>query len=210
MKLFGPLYERALAWSRHPRAPLFLTMLSLFEAVFFPVAPEVMLAPMCLSQPRRGFWFAFLSLCGSLVGAVIGYALGHYAFELLRPALDSMGWLEHIDKQVAWLRGIAEQSPWKAFWVLVLAGFAPIPLKFFTWASGIVGVPLLPFMAQAGTRALPIAIGVTALSLFGVGALLSLFTGRNALQSGLRMLALGSLAGAITYGIGRLAGVTLG
>ena len=148
MKLFGPLYERALAWSRHPRAPLFLTMLSLFEAVFFPVAPEVMLAPMCLSQPRRGFWFAFLSLCGSLVGAVIGYALGHYAFELLRPALDSMGWLEHIDKQVAWLRSIAEQSPWKAFWILVLAGFAPIPLKFFTWASGIVGVPLLPFMAS--------------------------------------------------------------
>jgi membrane protein YqaA with SNARE-associated domain len=40
MKLFGPLYERALAWSRHPRAPLFLTMLSLFEAVFFPVAPK--------------------------------------------------------------------------------------------------------------------------------------------------------------------------
>jgi membrane protein YqaA with SNARE-associated domain len=148
MKLFGPLYERALAWSRHPRAPLFLTTLSLFEAVFFPVAPEVMLAPMCLSQPRRGFWFAFLSLCGSLVGAVIGYALGRYAFELLRPVLDSMGWLEHIDKQVAWLRGIAEQSPWKAFWVLVLAGFSPIPLKFFTWASGIVGVPLLPFMAS--------------------------------------------------------------
>ena len=148
MKVFGPLYERALSWSRHPRAPLYLVVLSLFEAVFFPVAPEVMLAPMCLSQPRRGFWFAFLSLCGSLVGAVIGYMLGHYAFELLRPALASVGWLEHIDKQVAWLRGIAEQSPWKAFWILVLAGFAPIPLKFFTWASGIVGVPLLPFMAS--------------------------------------------------------------
>ena len=107
-----------------------------------------MLLPMCVARPRRGFWFAFLSLCGSLVGALIGYALGHYAFELLRPALASMGWLEHIDKQVAWLRGIAVESPWKAFWVLVLAGLAPIPLKFFTWASGIVGVPLLPFMAS--------------------------------------------------------------
>ena len=148
MKLFGPLYERALTWARHPRAPAYLVMLSLFEAVFFPVAPEVMLAPMCLSQPRRGFRFAFLSLIGSLVGAVIGYALGHYAFEALRPAMASMGWLEHIDKQVAWLRDIAVQSPWKAFWVLVLAGFAPIPLKFFTWASGIVGVPMLPFMAS--------------------------------------------------------------
>jgi membrane protein YqaA with SNARE-associated domain len=148
MKLFGPLYERALRWSQHPRAPAFLVVLSVFEAVFFPVMPEVMLAPMCLAKPRRGFWFAFLSLCGSLVGALIGYALGHYAFELLRPALASMGWLEHIDEQVAWLRGIAVESPWKAFWVLVLAGLAPIPLKFFTWASGIVGVPLLPFMAS--------------------------------------------------------------
>jgi len=148
MKLFGPLYERALAWSQHRRAPAFLVVLSVFEAVFFPVMPEVMLAPMCLARPRRGFWFAFLSLCGSLVGALIGYALGHYAFELLRPALASMGWLEHIDKQVAWLRAIAVESPWKAFWVLVLAGLAPIPLKFFTWASGIVGVPLLPFIAS--------------------------------------------------------------
>ena len=148
MKLFGPLYERALRWSQHPKAPVFLVVLSVFEAVFFPVMPEVMLAPMCLARPRRGFWFAFLSLCGSLIGALIGYALGHYAFELLRPALDSMGWLEHIDKQVAWLRSIAVESPWKAFWVLVLAGLAPIPLKFFTWASGIVGVPLLPFMAS--------------------------------------------------------------
>ena len=148
MKLFGPLYDRAISWSRHPRAPLYLVMLSVFEAVFFPVMPEVMLAPMCLSQPRRGFWFAFISLLGSLVGAVIGYVLGHFAFEALRPALESMGWLEHIDKQVTWLRAIAVQSPWKAFWLLVLAGFAPIPLKFFTWASGIVGVPMLPFLAS--------------------------------------------------------------
>jgi membrane protein YqaA with SNARE-associated domain len=148
MKLFGPLYDRAISWSRHRRAPVYLVMLSVFEAVFFPVMPEVMLAPMCLSQPRRSFWFAFISLLGSLVGAVIGYALGHFAFEALRPALESMGWLGHIDKQVAWLRDIAVQSPWKAFWVLVLAGFAPIPLKFFTWASGIVGVPMVPFMAS--------------------------------------------------------------
>ncbi len=148
MKLFGPIYERALAWARHPRAPALLTGLSFAEAVFFPVPPEVMLAPMALSQPKRAFRFASLSLLGSLAGAVLGYALGHYAYELVKPMLVSLGWIDRIDEQVEYLRGIAADSPWKTFWILVLAGFTPIPLKFFTWASGIVGVPLLPFMAS--------------------------------------------------------------
>jgi membrane protein YqaA with SNARE-associated domain len=148
MKLFGPIYERALAWARNPHAPALLTGLSFAEAVFFPVPPEVMLAPMALSQPRRAFRFASLSLLGSLAGAVLGYALGHYAYELVKPLFVSLGWIDRIDAQVEYLRGIAADSPWKTFWILVLAGFTPIPLKFFTWASGIVGVPLLPFMAS--------------------------------------------------------------
>jgi len=148
MKLFAPLYERTLVLARHPRAPALLTGLSFIEAVIFPVMPEVMLAPMCLSQPRRGFWFATLSLAGSLAGALLGYMLGHYAYELVRPLLTSLGWIDRIDAQVASLRAIVAESPWKAFWLLVLAGFAPIPLKIFTWASGVVGVPLLPFVAS--------------------------------------------------------------
>lgn len=148
MKLFGPLYQRALVWARHPRAPALLTGLSFIEAIVFPVMPEVMLAPMCLAQPKRGFWFATLSLIGSLAGALIGYALGHFAYELVKPVLTSLGWIDKIDEQVRYLREVSANSPWKAFWILVLAGFAPIPLKFFTWAAGIVGVPLLPFMAS--------------------------------------------------------------
>lgn len=150
MKVFGPMYERALIWARHRRAPLLLFLLSFGEAVIVPVPPEVMLAPMCLSQPRRSFWFAGISLVGSLIGAVIGYGLGHYAFELVKPGLESLGWMERINHEVAYLRGIAAQSPWKTFWILVLAGFTPIPLKVFTWASGIVGVPLFPFLASMG------------------------------------------------------------
>jgi len=148
MKVFAPLYARALEWARHPRAQLLLVVLSVAEAVFFPVMPEVMLAPMCLSQPRRSFRFASLSLFGSLIGAVLGYLLGHYAWELVKPTLASLGWIDRIDTQVATLRALAQQSPWKLFWLLVLAGFTPIPLKFFTWAAGIVGVPLLPFLAS--------------------------------------------------------------
>lgn len=148
MKVFGPLYERALAWARHPRAPSLLGALSFAEAIVFPVMPEVMLAPMCLSQPQRGMHFASISLVGSLLGAVVGYALGHFAYELVKPLLAALGWIERIDAQVVWLREVAQQSPWQAFWVLVIAGFTPIPLKIFTWASGVVGVPMLPFLAS--------------------------------------------------------------
>lgn len=164
MKIFGPLYERTLGWARHRRAPALLTGLSFAEAVVFPVPPEVMLAPMCLAQPKRGFWFATLSLLGSLAGAALGYLLGHYAFELVRPVLASLGWIERIDLEVAALREIASNSPWKAFWLLVVVGFTPIPLKIFTWASGIVGVPMLPFMASMlvgrGKRVFLVALAI--------------------------------------------------
>jgi vacuolar iron transporter family protein len=81
--------------------------------------------------------------------------------------------------------------------------------SFLSFAAGAL-LPLAPFMLAPGPRALAIAIGVTAVALFGVGALLSLFTGRSALHSGARMLLLGGVAGAITYGIGRLAGIVVG
>lgn len=148
MKVFAPLYERALRWAQHRNAPALLGVLSFVEAVIFPVMPEVMLAPMALSRPQRAFRYATISLVCSLAGALVGYALGHYAYELVKPLFAKLGWAGHIEEQVAYLREIAIESPWKAFWILVLAGLAPIPLKFFTWASGIVGVPLLPFMAS--------------------------------------------------------------
>jgi VIT1/CCC1 family predicted Fe2+/Mn2+ transporter len=81
--------------------------------------------------------------------------------------------------------------------------------SFLSFAAGAL-LPLAPFVVAPGPRALPIAIGATAVALFGVGALLSLFTGRNALYSGARMMALGAIAGGITFAIGKLAGVAVG
>ena len=81
--------------------------------------------------------------------------------------------------------------------------------SFVSFAVGAL-LPLAPFVLSPGPRALPGTVAVTALALFGVGAALSLFTGRGALRSGARMLALGALAGAVTFAVGRLAGVALG
>ena len=71
-------------------------------------------------------------------------------------------------------------------------------------------VPLLPWLFGAGSNALGWTIGLAAAGLFSVGAMLSLFTGRNGVYSGARMLVLGALAGGITFGIGRLLGIATG
>nr|MDQ2971947.1 DedA family protein [Pseudomonadota bacterium] len=146
MRLFRPLYERALAWSAKPLAELWLGLLSFVEAFIFPVAPEVMLAPMTLARPRMWWVFASISLACSLAGSLVGYALGHFAFDAAKPLLASIGWLPHLQTLVNQFSAVATQHPWKAFWLLVAAGFVPIPMKVASWACGIVGMPLLPFL----------------------------------------------------------------
>ncbi len=147
MKLFGPLYARAIQWAAHPRAQSMLTGLSFIEAFIFPVAPEVMLAPMCLSQPRRGLRFATLSLLGSLAGSLVGYALGHYAYDIVQPML-SAHMQETIGTWVETLRVDMQEHWWVMLGTLLVAALQPvIPMKLVTWAAGIVGVPLLPFLA---------------------------------------------------------------
>jgi VIT1/CCC1 family predicted Fe2+/Mn2+ transporter len=80
--------------------------------------------------------------------------------------------------------------------------------SFLSFAVG-AAVPLAPFLYGAGAGALSIAIALTGVSLFAVGATLSLFTGRTAWASGARMLAIGAAAGGVTYCAGTLLGVTL-
>lgn len=88
-------------------------------------------------------------------------------------------------------------SPWGA----ALSSFA-------SFAIGAT-VPLAPFVVAKGSAALVAAIAVTGVALFAVGATISLFTGRSALRDGLRMLAIGAGAGAVTYVVGGLLGVSL-
>lgn len=147
MKLFQPLYEKALEWAARPRADVGLAALSFVEAFIFPIAPEIMLAPMVLARPRKWWQFASLSLVFSLLGSVVGYALGHFAFDALKPALAHLGWLPHLEALVHTFAADAQAHPWRAFWLLVAAGFVPIPMKVASWACGIVGMPMLPFLA---------------------------------------------------------------
>ncbi|HEV7775430.1 MAG TPA: VTT domain-containing protein [Luteibacter sp.] len=147
MRLFGNLYERAIQWARHPLAVRYLAGLSFVEAFIFPVMPEVMLAPMMLAKPDKAFRYANISLLFSLLGSLVGYALGHYAFQALSPLLDSLHLLAPINAGVENLRQQMNQHWLGLLVVLALAALQPVvPMKFVTWASGIVGVPVVPFL----------------------------------------------------------------
>jgi len=164
MKLFKPLYERTLRWSASPRAPLILFVLSFCEAIFFPIMPEVMLAPMCLANRDRALRYATISLGGSLLGALVGYALGHYAYEALKPLLTPH-MQQTIDVWVGNLRNDMHEHWWEMVGTLTIAALQPvIPMKFVTWAAGMVGIPMLPFLAcitvGRGKRVFLLAIAI--------------------------------------------------
>ena len=147
MRLFGTLYSRALTWARDPRAVYYLCGLSFVEAFIFPIMPEVMLAPMMLGKRQKAFFYANISLLFSLLGSRVGYALGHWAFQALQPLLASLHLLEPIEQGVASLRTQMNQHWLGLLLVLALAALQPVvPMKFVTWASGIVGVPVVPFL----------------------------------------------------------------
>lgn len=88
-------------------------------------------------------------------------------------------------------------SPW------VAAGSS-----FVSFALGAV-IPVIPYMVSAGTAALGAAAGLSGVTLLGAGAAISIFTGRRPAAAGLRMVAIGALGAAATYGIGRLIGVSV-
>jgi membrane protein YqaA with SNARE-associated domain len=139
MGLFEPIYRRTLALSEHRHAPGYLMAVSASESIIFPVPPDVMLIPMSLAQPRRAFRFAALCTLASVAGGLIGYLLGMFALELVEPWLHRLGyWPAFIQVQDLFAR--------YGFWIILAAGFTPIPYKVFTIASGAFGMPFLPFV----------------------------------------------------------------
>ena len=134
------LYDKVIAWSAHPRAPQILSGLSFAESSFFPVPPDVMLAPMCVAQPRKGWAFALNCTLSSVAGGLLGYLIGRLAFESLQP------WLMDSMYAGAFEQAVSAFDTW-GFWYILLAGFTPIPYKIFTISAGAVGMPLIPFVA---------------------------------------------------------------
>ena len=139
MKLFGPLYDRVLSWSRHPHAERYLAALSFAESSFFPIPPDVMLAPMCLAEPPRAWRYAAVTTVMSVLGGIAGYAIGYLLFESIEP------WLRTSHYWDAYLQS-REWFDTYGVWVVFVAGFSPIPYKIFTIAAGVAALNPVPFL----------------------------------------------------------------
>ncbi len=139
MRLFSPLYDRVMRWSRHPRAPRYLFGLSFAESSFFPIPPDAMLMPMALASPHRAWYLAALTTVASVLGGLFGYLIGYLAFDLVQPLIEQVGYGDHYDRAQEWF------AVW-GFWTILLVGFSPIPYKVFTIAAGVVVMPLIPFL----------------------------------------------------------------
>jgi VIT1/CCC1 family predicted Fe2+/Mn2+ transporter len=81
--------------------------------------------------------------------------------------------------------------------------------SFAAFAGGAL-IPVLPFVLMRGPAAIGVSAGLCGMALFLVGALISVFTGRNPVASGLRMVAIGALAATVTFLTGKLLGVSVG
>ena len=140
MRIFGWLYGRAIHWSRHAHAPRYLAGLTFAESFFFPVPPDVMLAPMVLARRERAWYLATLTTGASVLGGLVGYLIGMYLYTQVGERVVEFYHAEEVFIEIhSWFEVYG-------VWVILVAGFTPIPYKLFTITAGILSMTLVPFL----------------------------------------------------------------
>lgn len=134
------LYDGTVALAAGPRATWALAAVSFAESSFFPVPPDVMLAPMALARPERAYRYALICTIASVLGGIAGYAIGSLLF-------DSVGlWLLNLYGYGAKIDAVrAFYAEWGALFILV-KGLTPIPYKVVTIVSGALDYDFAMFV----------------------------------------------------------------
>jgi membrane protein YqaA with SNARE-associated domain len=123
-------------------APVWLALISFAESSFFPLPPDVMLAPMILAKPERSYQYAAICTVASVLGGILGYAIGFY----LAPFAEHLlAWMGHPNALGDFQ---AQYARWGA-WVIIAKGVTPIPYKLVTIASGLAHFSFVTFLAAS-------------------------------------------------------------
>tara|TARA_B100000963_G_scaffold19201_1_gene14589 strand:- start:452 stop:1003 length:552 start_codon:yes stop_codon:yes gene_type:complete len=149
--------------AKSPRAIWFLGIVSFIEAIFFPIPPDVLLIPMILANINRAWIYALVTTIASVIGGLIGYAIGYLAYaQLAEPLLISLG------KQSA-MNLFSGSVNDNGFLIVLTAGVSPIPFKVVSIMSGFTQMPLFIFILSALLgRATRFFIVATLLRLYGI------------------------------------------
>jgi membrane protein YqaA with SNARE-associated domain len=138
--LLRRFYDWAVDAAHKPHALWTMGAIAFAESSFFPVPPDVMLIPMALARPERAYLMAAWCTAASVVGGLVGYAIGALLY-------DSVGaWLIHLygyGDKVDQFR--AAYAQWGAV-IILLKGLTPIPFKIVTITSGFAGYNLALFV----------------------------------------------------------------
>ena len=149
MNIFSLLYAYCLKLAKHRLAPWFLCLDSFIESIFFPIPPDVMLAPMCLATPRRSWQYALSTTLCSVAGAFFGYYLGFYLYDpYISDLIDLWHYREAMDTVRHWFT--------YEFGILMvfIGAFTPIPYKVIAITSGVVAAESLMATGSEGQLAI--------------------------------------------------------
>ena len=184
------MYDWCIAAADKPYALWLMGMVSFAESSFFPIPPDVMLAPMVLARPERAFVYAGICTAASVIGGLLGYAIGFYLEPVGMWLLTLMG---HPDGKAAFEKWFADWG----LWVILIKGATPIPYKLVTITAGLAQFSLITFIwASVLTRGFRFFAVAAILKYFGP-AMLKEFEKRIALYGTLGIVALVGLVVAL-------------
>lgn len=143
MKLFEPIYSKILLWAKHRHAERYLAGVSFAESSFFPIPVDVMLAPMVLADQDKAWRLAAITTVMSVLGGLFGYLIGVFFFDTYGDQI-----LNYFHAHETF-ESIKASYLKHGMFIILLAGFTPVPYKVFTIASGVLGIAVIPFILMS-------------------------------------------------------------
>ncbi|NEX92036.1 YqaA family protein [Caulobacter sp. 17J65-9] len=140
--MIRPLYNWVMKLAAGRHAPKALAAVSFAESSFFPIPPDVMLAPMILARPEKAYRYATICTIASVLGGCLGYAIGYFLEPVGLWVLSLIGHADGLDK-------FKELYGQYGLWVILVKGLTPFPYKLVTIASGLAQFNFAVFVAAS-------------------------------------------------------------
>ncbi|MEQ6204158.1 VTT domain-containing protein [Sulfitobacter sp. HNIBRBA2951] len=137
------LYDWTLSLAEHRHAMWVLALVAFLESSMFPIPPDIIMIPMIIARPNRAFVIAGVALMASVLGGMLGYAIGALAYDTIgAPILQALGKGDAMAEFATRFNDLG-------FWAVLVAGVTPFPYKVITIMSGFTAMPIGTFIATS-------------------------------------------------------------